>query len=274
MFPYGSRTSRRGVSYKRLHHDPDFDDAMLLSSDDEEPAPRSLLPFVELKYWDLSRGGDTGSVGGDPVPSGAGLDDWIFNPTLGICSVPVRGDGAQEYTGKAIRIKSWAVRGSVWLQPTLNALEGLRPRWVFMALVLDTQTNGTQCTSDQILQFIYTQNNMGHCAPFQNMAYSKRFRLLKRKTWDLSPKTLSIDIGIAPDPNAWQCAGRLKTFDFFIPLDVICNFKTFPVDSEIASCVDNSLHVVMGTNTINGLLVNQPAITAGYVSRIRFEDLQ
>lgn len=263
---YGSGIARHSVASKRNRDDDD--DSFLLSSDSSQSAVSAFLYPPELKYFDISRDEST-------VPSNPGITDWIFNPNVGqICSVPLRGDGPQDFTGKAILIKSWNVRGAFFLNPTLNAAEGLRPRWVFIALVLDTQTNGTQCTSDQILQFVYSQNNPGHSAPFQNMDYSNRFLLLRRETWDLSPTTLSIDIGIAPDPNSWQCAGRTQHFEFFIPLDVICNFKSFPAQSEISGVVDNSLHVVCGTNNLSALLTNQPTITCGYVSRIRFECVQ
>lgn len=255
---------RSGGSRKRLHHDPVHDGLLLLQADDEESATAAFLQSPELKYFDLSREEST-------VPSSAALSDWIFNPNLGqICSVPVRGDGPQNFQGKAIVIKSWNVRGAVYLKPTLNAAEGMQPRWVFLALVLDTNTKGAQATSDQILQFVYSANNPGHCSPLQNMEYSKRFRILRRETWDLSPSTLAIDIGIAPDPNAWQCAGRCIPFSFFVPLDLLVNFKTFPSQSEITGVVDNSLHVVCGQSHLNPLLTNQPEITCGYVSRIRF----
>lgn len=253
-----------GFTRKRLHHDPDNDGLLLLQADDEESATHAFLSSLELKWWDLSREEST-------VPSGAALNDWIFNPNLGqICSVPIRGDGEQEFQGKAIIIKSWNVRGAFYLKPTLNALEGLQPRWVFIALILDMKTNGAQATSDEILQFVYSANNPGHCSPFQNLHNSSRFRILRRMTWDLSPSTLSIDIGIAPDPNAWQCAGRCIPFSFFVPLDLPVNFKSFPVQSEIGCVVDNSLHIVCGQPKLNPLLSNQPEITCGYVSRIRF----
>ena len=256
---------------KRLHHTADYDDLLLLQADDEESDTRSFLHSPELKYLDLSKGGETGLVSGATVPDGAALNNWIFNPTFGICSVPNRGDGPQEYQGKAIVIKSWNVRGSFYLNPTLNCPEGFQPRWVFIALVLDTQTNGTQCTSDQILQFVYQANNTGFCSPLQNMEFSRRFRILRRATWDLSPSTLSIDIGIAPDPNSWQCAGRCIPFSFYVPLDLVVNFKRPPVDNDIGAVVDNSLHVVCGQSRVPPLLsTNQPTITAGYVSRIRF----
>jgi len=256
-----------GSSYssrKRLHCDPDDNDLLLLQADDEESATRSFLSTPELKYFDLA-------CSEQDVPNSAALDNWMFNPDLfQICSVPVRGDGPQNFQGKAIVIKSWNVRGSIYLNPTLNALEGLQPRWVFMALVLDTKTNGAQCSSDEIVQFVYTANNPGHCSPLQNLENSSRFRILRRQTWDLSPSTLSIDIGIAPDPNAWQCAGRCIPFSFFVPLDLLVNFKSFPSQSEIGCVADNSLHVVCGQSHLNPLLSNQPAIRAGYVSRIRF----
>lgn len=263
-------SDRSGGSRKRLHRGLVDDDLFLLQADDEESASSSFFHSPELKYLDLSKGAEVGTTSGISVPDGAGLNDWIFNPTFGVCSVPNRGDGPQDYQGRAIVIKSWNVRGSIYLNPTLNAVEGLQPRWVFMALVLDTQTNGTQCTSDQILQFVYQANNCGFCSPLQNMEYSKRFRILRRATWDLSPSTLSIDIGIAPDPNAWQCAGRCIPFSFFVPLDLLVNFKRAPVDNDIGAVVDNSLHVVCGQSKLSGLLTNQPTITCGYVSRIRF----
>lgn len=268
---YGRRDCGVLDTPKRPRGDPDVDsDSILLSSDDEVAATAAFLSSPELKYFDTQCTERT-------VPSSLALDDWEFNPDfLQIASVPPRGDGGQQMSGKAIRITSWSVKGSFWLKPTLNALEGLEPRWGFIALVLDSQTNGARCSSEEVFQFFTSSNNLANCSPFMNMLNSKRFRLLRRLTVDLSPKTLSIDIGIAPDPNAWQCAGRFVPFEFFVPLDLICNFNAWPADGndQIVGVVDNSLQVFAGTNHLNPLLSNQPAIVAGYQSRIRFLNLQ
>lgn len=144
-----------------------------------------------------------------------------------------------------------------------NAAAGLQTgtqQKVYIALVLDKQTNGAQATSDQV--FINPSLSDGLAAnPLKNMEYTKRFRVLD--TWEgvfdvitAAPQGGNTSLG-------WTYGQTLK---------FVLNWRgrmrgNFQGDEgAISQISDNSFHVVAFAQTGAGA-----AVEILYNSRIRFE---
>lgn len=256
-----SRGPSGSSAYKRLRRDADDDSDVLLPLHGEVPRFRSMVPSQELKFLDTyltfsALSVDSAMTGGIIAPSG-------------VASIPTRGTAANQFQGRGIVIKNWSVRGSFDLAREEAMATPCEGRLAFIALVLDTKSNGSQCTSQQV--FVNPGNTIaGMCSPLVNLLYSNRFVILGRKTFLLNPETLTNDYEIGVPPT-YQQSGVRVPFEFFCPMDVVVNFKAFT--GAISDIVDNSLHVVMFSSYYDtNPLLNLPTTSGGYSSRIRFLD--
>lgn len=242
-----------------LPDDAFVDDLLLLPSYGSVPRSPAFLPTNELKYFDTY-------LNDDVVSTDAALLGGILSPSA-IASIPLQGHGAQNYSGKSIIVKSWNVRGSFSLGEVDSAAFPPEGRLAFIALVLDTQTNGTQCTSDEI--FTNPGSTLAaQCNPLIRLESSPRFVVLRRKTIDLNVKCFT-NTFVPLEPPVYQIAGVQADFDFFVPLDLLVNFKGS--SGGITDAADNSLHVVMFTTYYDSTFVlYEPRVTCGFSSRIRF----
>jgi len=210
---------------------------------------------VEKKYF------DSGLLAVTNIPTSATLTGCVIPPTTpvngdGSISCPAQGDGPQNRDGKKFVIKSVQLKGFIDL-PAQSGNAAVNDNKVFIALVLDTQSNGATCTGPDIFT-----NFSGHArlavAPSRNLLFGKRFRILKSEIFDLMPESLS-----------WNGAsfgyhGVSKVFEWYVPLNlnVNCNAAT---TATITSVADNSLHVVaVCASTVD----MQPTLV--YNARIRF----
>jgi len=256
------RGARNFAAYKRLRGNAADDDDVLLPVYGSVPRFLSMVPAPELKFLDTYLQYQILSL--DSAMTGGIL------PPSAIASIPVRGDGPSNFTGRGVRIKSWCVRGSFDLDREDVMVLPPTGRNAFIALVLDTQTNGVQCTSEEV--FTNPGNGIASmCSPHVNLLNCNRFRILARKTVEINPQTLSIYFLIPPAVPEYQQAGVRVPFEFFVPLDIPVSYKSF--GSQIADVVDNSLHVVMFQSYYDAtLLLHEPAVSGGYSSRVRFID--
>lgn len=166
------RSPRGSSAYKRLRGDADDDSDVLLPLHGTIPRFRSMVPTPELKFLDthldyFQLSVDSAMTGGIIAPSG-------------IASIPARGDGPSNFNGRGVVIKNWSVKGSFDLIREEDMAHPPNGRLAFIALVLDTQTNGTQCVSQDIF------TNPGNviaamCSPMVNLLNSRRFVILHRK---------------------------------------------------------------------------------------------
>lgn len=256
-----SRGTRGSSAYKRLRGDADDDSDVLLPLHGAVPRVLSMVPSQELKF--LDRYLDSAQLSVDSAMGGG-----IIAPS-GPLAVPSRGDGPSNFNGRGILLKNWSVRGSFELGYGLVMPTPISGRLAFIALVLDTQTNGVQCASEDI--FTNPGNTVsGMCSPLVNLLHSPRFVILARKTFEINPMTLTNDYEPAVPPTFQQSGVRVP-FEFFVPLDTSVMFKAF--SASISDVIDNSLHVVMFSSYYNtDPLVHQPLSVGGYSSRVRYCD--
>lgn len=183
-----------------------------------------------------------------------------FDPSAtSMISTPAVGDGEQNRDGKRINILSVEVTGSV----AQNGLE-TQPspptgQKVYVALVLDTQSNAAQMNSEDCFKNTNAAA-ITAISPLRNLLFAQRFRVLKSQVLDLTPVTVS---HFAVDSFSW--GGTFKTFKWYLrfPKGLPVNFNA-GTTASIANVIDNSLHIIAYTNTTTG------APTIAYNARIRF----
>lgn len=158
--------------------------------------------------------------------------------------------------GRRVILKSVQVTGKINLGASELAASPVASMNVFVALVLDTQTNAAQLNSEDVYINTSASLLMG-AEPQRNLLFGNRFVILKKETFNLDPLTLS---HFAAD--SFSTAGRSVTFDWFKKIDIPVNM--IGTTAVIANVVDNSLHMLAFTDTAGGNL------TIAYNSRVRF----
>jgi len=237
---FRARSARRGVVARRAR-------AML---------NRRTAGFlgIEKKFYDTmlvatALGADTGMAGGEYDPSATSM-----------ISTPAQGDTEQNRDGKRIVIKSVQVRGIVTTdgltaQANLSSATACE---TFVALVLDTQTNGAQLNSEDVYKNLQAQAS-GVAQPLRNLLFANRFRVLKEWQMTLKPSVASNNASAA----TISVNGDLQEFEAFIPLDLNVNFNS-GTTASVANVIDNSLHIIAFASST----AMTPKIS--YNARIRF----
>jgi hypothetical protein len=205
---------------------------------------------IEKKFYDTSTSTSTPSTA-------SALTGGECDPAEGTLSAPAQGDGPSDRDGKKILITSVQVNGIVFHAPINSTNSGTAaPQGYFIALVLDTQTNGAQLNSEDV--FVNPSANVTlNAHPLRNMLQSSRFRVLKK--WVLKPEVSPYSF----DGTNWSTAGMELPFECYLKTNIEANF-TAGVTADVSNVVDNSLHVVA--------FADNPDITPvmRYNARIRF----
>jgi len=212
---------------------------------------------LEKKFFDTGRAPST-------IVTVSTWANGIYNPTItfpvipgdtNCLSAPPQGAGASQRIGKSITIKSIQFKGAVYWIP-YAAESAASSRTCFVALVLDTQTNGAQCIAPDIFQNVCNANQTLP-TPTRNLLNAKRFKILKSEVFEMDPQT-----SLALAGPEYVVAGRSKPIDWYLPCEIPVNFLE-ETDSTVANVVDNSVHVVVSCSDPNYAVV-------AYNARIRF----
>jgi len=194
------------------------------------------------------------------INSSGALASGMYDPDsgcTGALSVPAQGDSEQNREGKRYVIDSLILKGYL-LNPgsATSAIEASAK--VFLAVVLDTQTNGAQMTAATCFKNLLG-TAAGAADPMKNLLSGKRFRILKSQVYDLTPSG-----AFAASANFASNEVR-RDFDWYIPFKggLPVNLNATNVNADVANVVDNSLHVV-AFSTLNGCDI-------AYNARIRFQ---
>lgn len=181
-----------------------------------------------------------------------------FDPSAtSMISTPAVGDAEQSRDGKKIIIKSAQVKGTVHLPPGEDVANPTVACQVFVALVLDTQTNGAQLNSEDVFKNL--ANEAGSAAgPMRNLLFGPRFKILKSEILDLNSQTLAVEA-----TDLFAHAGLRKNFEWYCPMELPVNFNA-GTTASVANVIDNSLHVIAYATNVS----NAPTIS--YNARIRF----
>jgi len=213
---------------------------------------------TELKYFDTLKA----------VTNLTGPTDtttFLFNPgTGGDClNCPAQGSTALQRDGKKIRMKSLYIKGVV----VRNFVEALAapfpPVSVYVAAVLDRQTNAAAASSN----VIWKQAPGGASAAFncmlsRDLENGERFKILRDQVFDMNLPSLGYAQADAHSTN-----GLMRHFTWFIPLNGLPAYFNIGTTAAIANMVRNSISFYAVQNYV-------PATGAqaevAYISRLRF----
>jgi len=204
---------------------------------------------IELKFFDTARGLLGVSVTTDA--SGAEQDPASIDSLNSIA----QGDTEVNRDGRQCILKSVLVQGMVEVAAQLNQTAAHPSTIVFIALVLDTQTNGAQLNSEDV----YTNpSGTVQTLPFvfRNLQFISRFQILATRRISISRPTLTWD------GTNMEMGGLSVPFIIYKKLNITVNFSN--TSAVIANVTDNSLHVVAFSSSSS--LV--PRLV--YNSRVRF----
>jgi len=208
---------------------------------------------IEKKFLDTAKGATT-------VAAATALTGGEYDPSTGCTgclSCPAQGDTEQSRDGKRIVIDSLILKGNIELAANDVATDPYAPHKVFVAVILDTQTNGAQLNSEDVFKSLGASAAL-NVNPVKNLLFGTRFRILKSQVYDLTP------VGMAGTTATYGIQGTRRDFDWYIPfkggLQVNLNAGT---TADVANVMDNSLHVVAFATVANTAI--------SYNGRIRFQ---
>lgn len=207
---------------------------------------------VEKKFLDVYASAvaipaPTDCSGGEMQPEGG---------CTGCLSAPAQGDGASNRDGRAIQMKSIFITGNIQFSATAASATASGAVHTFLALVLDTQTNGSTVVSEQV----FTNPNdtaQVNCWPLRNIEYSSRYKVLAHVTLSHELNHVQDAAGTAsqvPYGKPWTLAWRGE-----LPIRF-----TSGTTADVANVENNAVHLIaFATGTGNTPAVN-------YNSRMRF----
>lgn len=186
---------------------------------------------LEVKFLDSA-------IADTQIPSPTDASSGELDPTGSCLNAIAQGDGESNRDGRKVTLHSVFINGTVSTDTasdqTTATISGSQ---VFVALVLDTQTNGAQLSSENVF------TNPGASAftaasPLRNLQYLQRFKVLATKVIDMNPDTLTYD-GTADQKDS---AGKVRSFRIYKRLKIPVIYTN--TTASIANVADNSLHVI------------------------------
>lgn len=203
---------------------------------------------AEPKYFDQTLTAhtipyDANFVGCEANPTGVG--------TLTACAV---GDGHNNRDGKKIIMTQIEVKGCVVIPGEIGQTSGTidHGATVFVAMILDTQTNGVETQSENV--FMTSISNASHKIPIRNLLFGGRFRVLKFKRMTFyNPPLVPQDTTIAAGTHIRYT--QIKYFKMFKKLRLPVNFNA-GTTNDVANVQDNNIGLFawMNNSTTTPLL--------------------
>ncbi len=187
---------------------------------------------IELKFFDSSLVAT--AIVSPTAAAGAELD-----PTTLLClNCAPQGDTENSRDGKQISMQKISVKGMVRCAAQVDQTAGDNLPTIFLALVMDKQTNANQLASETVFD---NPSGSSQTAPypFRNLSNSKRYRVLATEVLNFQTVQSTHD-----GTNLEQYGVELP-FEWHVDLNgMIVNFVTGGTTSVIANITDTSLHVI------------------------------
>lgn len=202
------------------------------------------LKFYDQKLIDATLTAATDATGGEHNPSATLLLNTVD-----------QGDGQSDRDGRQMCMDSIHLFGHVTIPIALNQTVPHHAASVFIALILDKQTNGAVLDSEKV--FVNAGGDVDTMIqPFRNLQFIKRFEVLDTVVINCPQQEMSYD------GTNMEFGGYSIPFSMFKRLDHIVNFIS--ATPSVVDIVDNSLQVIAWTNRTEG------GALLSYVSRLRF----
>jgi len=211
---------------------------------------------LEKKFFDTSLqsaiNSPTDATGGEEDPT-----------TLNCLNCPAQGDGESQRDGRQISMHSINIKGNVFIPAQTNQTAADVVPDIFIALVCDKQTNGSQMNSEDCFTNPAANNSLA-AQPFRNLEYVQRFQVLK--TVRIASKNIAGAMQPVFDGTNIEVQGAQIPFSMYVNLKGMkVNFISGQTSSVIAAIADNSLHVIAYASNASSL-----GPTIQYASRLRF----
>jgi len=205
---------------------------------------------IESKFADTA-------VSATAIVSDSAAQSGELDPgTVNCLNAVAQGDGESQRDGKNYLVKSLFIRGQVQFPKTINLTAAIDCKPIFLAVVLDTQTNAAQLNSEDVFKNAIATGAGGSCV-MRNLQYSKRFKVLWSKVLTCPPPPITYD-----GTNIEQ-GGTARPFAVNLP-NLNIRVETKGTSANVTDIVDNSIHVIGFSAGASG------APTIDYFSRIRF----
>lgn len=189
---------------------------------------------IEHKYLDTALTATalvapTNATGAEFPPNTGGVN--------GCLTAPAQGDGPSNREGNKIVVDGLLLQGVIQVAAQVDQTAADLSCNVYIALVMDTQTNGAQLNSEDVF------SNPGGTAvlatsPNRNMSYTQRFKVLKMKKMALRIPTLTYD-GTNIEQTGFHTPFKLS-WKGKMPV----TFTTASTTADIANVTNNSIQVV------------------------------
>ena len=117
------------------------------------------------------------------IPSPTDASGGEAQPTITVSqclSSPAQGDGEQNRDGRRITAKSMFINGVVTIATQADQTNADIMPTVYIAVVLDTQTNAATIVSENVFQNTGANAILAAC-PVRNMSNTRRYQILKKK---------------------------------------------------------------------------------------------
>lgn len=203
---------------------------------------------IENKFYDTSRSGVI------PIPTNASGGN-VDPATVNCISAPAQGDGESNRDGKQIAITSCHLYGSIYNPSQVNQTALESTPLVFVALVIDTQTNGAQLDTADVFKNT-AATALTSALPMRNLQYSKRFKVVWSKTFRIGQDVATFD------GTNIETGGTLTPFKIHFKPKKPMKVEFTGTTAGISNVVDNSLHVVAYSSN--------PNLQLSYNARVRF----
>lgn len=178
-----------------------------------------------------------------------------LDPAGGSLAAIAQGDGESNRDGRKVTLTSIHVRGHLELQMASAASAG-QAEVGTVYLVQDMQTNAAQLNAENVISDFTSAVGGYESLPhaFQNLQYSKRFRILRKFTTAMNP------VAGAGNGTSNDFSGGKYPFEWNVKVNIpVIHSGT---TAAIGSITDNSIHVI-GCGS-------SPNCKVAYVSRVRF----
>ncbi len=206
---------------------------------------------IERKFYDTK---NTGTALIAPTNAAGGELDESATVCL---NTIVQGDGENQRDGRVATINSCYVKGIINIAEAAAAT-GDPSTKIYLALVLDTQTNGAQLNSEDVFTN-HSATGALASSPMRQMQFTQRFRVLD---------TFECDMG---NPNAFNETGATGGAHqmglvqaFSLSSNLTFRTQYSGTTETVANITDNSLHVIGYCSNV----VLAP--TVFYNARVRF----
>lgn len=190
---------------------------------------------VELKNFDFAH---TDTIVVTDTASGG-----VTDPASANCLyAPVVGTGPNQRIGRKTRMQTIQFEGYVVLKQTSFPASGVnlaRAKRAFVAIVMDTQSNAAQMTSQLVYKNVAISDNMA-ADPIRSLERVGRFKVLKQWHMDIGGP-----VGVGNSTGAQGTVFTSKRLSYFGKLDT--NVEHIGSAGTIGDIQDNSLHVIAFT---------------------------